>query len=647
MSASPAPRPNPKPRPLMRKRSLGVVPSSSETSSDPTLDCPICYSLIQDAYMTRCGHSFCHDCVKRCIEKRPACPLCSCELVDKDGKEQIFPNRLLNDLALRAIKSEKRPRIGGAELGSRIMQILAGEKDVSVNDVNQALDVLQTKKRQIEATSREVQLTLLREFLDHSYKAKHEELNRIKTDIALLEQDLSFLDSLSNTAVDWHFSDTNLPHSSHSSQSTPIKSGLSVRVGDTTEDGAATSVQTVLSQRRFRMHAHFQCLEDCYFSARQIHREEDSMSPEPQQPADASEDVDITVRMPRPRAPRGLERFAESLSKFTRYSQLRSLSTLNYASDLLNSTSIVSSIEFDKDSEYFAIAGVTKRIKMFEYSTVIRNDVDMHYPINEMTCSSKISCISWSSYHKNMLGCSDYEGTVTLWDAYRSQKVKTFQEHEKRCWSVDFNKVDTKILASGSDDTKVKLWAINQEHSISSIEAKANVCCVRFNPDSMYHLAMGSADHCVHYYDLRNCKTSLGVFKGHKKAVSYVKFLNAKELVSASTDSQLKLWKTDDPQCLRSFTGHVNEKNFVGLATDGDYIACGSENNSLYIYYKGLSTQIQTWSFRTQGSGREDGTVPVAPGESNEFVSAVCWMTGSAVVVAANSQGTIKLLELV
>ena len=34
--------------------------------------------------------------------------------------------------------------------------------------------------------------------------------------------------------------------------------------------------------------------------------------------------------------------------------------------------------------------------------------------------------------------------------------------------------------------------------------------------------------------------------------------------------------------------GHVNEKNFVGLATDGDYITCGSENNGLYIYYKVL-----------------------------------------------------------
>ena len=52
------------------------------------------------------------------------------------------------------------------------------------------------------------------------------------------------------------------------------------------------------------------------------------------------------------------------------------------------------------------------------------------------------------------------------------------------------------------------------------------------------------------------------------------------------------MWKCGNEQSGKtfaeaSFTGHQNEKNFVGLATDGDYIACGSEDNSLYVYYKG------------------------------------------------------------
>ena len=39
------------------------------------------------------------------------------------------------------------------------------------------------------------------------------------------------------------------------------------------------------------------------------------------------------------------------------------------------------------------------------------------------------------------------------------------QEHEKRCWSVDFNQIDTKLIASGSDDARVKLWTVNSPHS--------------------------------------------------------------------------------------------------------------------------------------------------------------------------------------
>lgn len=47
----------------------------------------------------------------------------------------------------------------------------------------------------------------------------------------------------------------------------------------------------------------------------------------------------------------------------------------------------------------------------------------------------------------------------------------------------------------------------------------------------------------------------------------------------SSTDSQLKLWNVNKPHCLRSFKGHINEKNFVGLASNGDYVACGELYN--------------------------------------------------------------------
>lgn len=190
----------------------------------------------------------------------------------------------------------------------------------------------------------------------------------------------------------------------------------------------------------------------------------------------------------------------------------------------------------------------------------------------------------------------------------------------------------------------MKVWSSNAPNSVASLEAKANVCCVKFNPNSCYHLAFGSADHCVHYYDLRNTKSPLALFKGHRKAVSYVKFLDKDTLISASTDSQLKMWDLSNSKLsVRSFHGHINEKNFVGLATDGDFFTCGSENNALYVYYKGLSKPLFHFKF--------DGPKSVLDRErkeeeTSEFVSAVCWRKDTNVIVGANSQGTIKILEL-
>lgn len=41
--------------------------------------------------------------------------------------------------------------------------------------------------------------------------------------------------------------------------------------------------------------------------------------------------------------------------------------------------------------------------------------------------SSVSSSVTWSSYHKSLLASSDYEGTVTLWDAFTGVKSRIFQ----------------------------------------------------------------------------------------------------------------------------------------------------------------------------------------------------------------------------
>ncbi|XP_021315079.1 E3 ubiquitin-protein ligase COP1 isoform X2 [Sorghum bicolor] len=335
----------------------------------------------------------------------------------------------------------------------------------------------------------------------------------------------------------------------------------------------------------------------------------------------------------------GLQDFQSVLTTFTRYSRLRVIAELRHG-DLFHSANIVSSIEFDRDDELFATAGVSKRIKVFEFSTVVNEPSDVHCPVVEMATRSKLSCLSWNKYSKNVIASSDYEGIVTVWDVQTRQSVMEYEEHEKRAWSVDFSRTDPSMLVSGSDDCKVKVWCTKQEASVINIDMKANICSVKYNPGSNFYVAVGSADHHIHYFDLRNPSAPVHIFGGHKKAVSYVKFLSNNELASASTDSTLRLWDVKDNCPVRTFRGHKNEKNFVGLSVNNEYIACGSETNEVFVYHKAISKPAASHRFVSSDLDDADDD----PG--SYFISAVCWKSDSPTMLTANSQGTIKVLVL-
>jgi E3 ubiquitin-protein ligase RFWD2 len=102
--------------------------------------------------------------------------------------------------------------------------------------------------------------------------------------------------------------------------------------------------------------------------------------------------------------------FSNSLINSSKHSGFETLATLYYADNVHNfTTPIVSSIDFDKDDEHFATAGVTKKIKIYDYNAVVEKDRANYnkfitgkvnsetsqfqvyrYPIREMTCPSKI-----------------------------------------------------------------------------------------------------------------------------------------------------------------------------------------------------------------------------------------------------------------
>ena len=101
------------------------------------------------------------------------------------------------------------------------------------------------------------------------------------------------------------------------------------------------SLEEVMSIRRKHMQRHYDDLTNCYFSNRV---QKVLFPPETAQTPDEDNE--------------GFYEFSSSLNNFTRYSGLRHLATLSYTTDMFNNASIVSSIEFDKNQEMFAIGKI-------------------------------------------------------------------------------------------------------------------------------------------------------------------------------------------------------------------------------------------------------------------------------------------------
>ncbi|KAJ8526259.1 hypothetical protein K7X08_028736 [Anisodus acutangulus] len=302
-------------------------------------------------------------------------------------------------------------------------------------------------------------------------------------------------------------------------------------------------------------------------------------------------------------------------------------------------------IEFDRDDELFAIAGVSRRIKVFEFSSVVNEPAEAQCPVVEMSTRSKLSCLSWNKYTKNHLASSDYEGIVTVWDVPTRQSVMEYEEHENEHGVSTFAVLNLLclclvVMIARQIEMQNMFFSQIEEASVLTIDMKANICSVKYNPGFSAHVAVSSADHHIHYYDLRNINQPLHIFSGHRKAVLYVNFLSNHELGSASTDNTLRLWDVKENVPLRTFKGHTNEKNFVGLTVNNEYLACGSETNEVFVYHKAISKPAARHRSVSEDQNDPDGDM------GSFFISAICWKCDSPTILTANSQGTIKALVL-
>eukprot|EP01018_Ginkgo_biloba_P034756 Gb_09448 [translate_table: standard] len=338
----------------------------------------------------------------------------------------------------------------------------------------------------------------------------------------------------------------------------------------------------------------------------------------------------------------------------------------------------IGAIAFDPTNEWLATGGMSRKIRLYHFNSLLTSVPDTeedaeendHATVNQkerreykktiidqnrtkaVICTpAKLSSLKWNPvFGEQVIGCGDYDGVVTEWDIERGLATYERDEHGgRKVWSIDYSSLNTSLCASASDDGTVQIWDKKPNKTVMVISSplKKPVCCAEFSPCNANLIAMACCDHRVYVHDIRRVSSPLFTLYHHSKPASYVRFFRENMVVSASIDGSIKLWDISkslpgglERFPVRTYTGHCNAKNFVGLSVwqEGGLLACGSESNQVFAYDYRWGSPVWLHEF--------DGTLSEVSRNDLCFVSCVCWRQkpSDCTLVAANSHGMLQVI---
>ncbi|KAF4790811.1 LON peptidase N-terminal domain and RING finger protein 1-like protein [Turdus rufiventris] len=85
-------------------------PCLGESLSISDLECSLCIRMFFEPVTTPCGHTFCKECLERCLDHRPNCPLCKQSLREYLKAGRYSPTVLLQDIMLATFPTQLAER---------------------------------------------------------------------------------------------------------------------------------------------------------------------------------------------------------------------------------------------------------------------------------------------------------------------------------------------------------------------------------------------------------------------------------------------------------------------------------------------------------------------------------------------------------